>query len=108
IELARVRYLALLGRIDEAKQHLAALRERFPDEVEVLTTEGRIAFRELRAEDALQAFSRAYEKQADNIRLLDLARLGMAMGRGEEQASLVGSWLEKNPEDLWVRSQYAE
>jgi tetratricopeptide (TPR) repeat protein len=106
--LARVRYLAQLGRLNEAKEGLAPLKQRFSDHVEVLTTEGRIALIERRLEDALGIFERAFDLQPDNTRVVDLTKTGVSLGRSDKYLPVIDSWLEENPEQLGVREKFSE
>ena len=65
-----MRYLAQLGRLEEARAALEPLKAAFPDQIEVLQVEGRIALVERRAEDAIAVFRRAFELRRDNLMLI--------------------------------------
>jgi len=96
----RVEHLAGVGRLEEAKAELEVLKADFPDAVDLLQLEGRIAVVERRNEDALAAFRRVFELRPNNFTLIDLVRILFVSGNGDEGLAMLRDWLDAHPQDL--------
>lgn len=104
----QVRYLAQLGRLDEAKAKLAALKEDFPEQVELLLVEGRIALAEKRADDAMASYRKAFELRRTNFMLIELVRALFATRQVDEGLTAMRDWLAEFPNDLLMHTTLAE
>lgn len=103
-----VRYLAQLGRLDEAKAKLATLRENFPEKVDLLLLEARIALAEKRADDALASYRKAFDLRRNNFVLIELVRAHFAARQVDEGLAAMRDWLAEYPDDLLTRNSLAE
>lgn len=104
----QVRYLAQLGQLEEAEEQLAGLREDFPDDVELLLIEGRIALAEKRGDEAVAIHRKAFELRQTNFMLIELVRALFATSRVDEGLTAMQDWLVEFPEDRFMRTTLAE
>ena len=106
--VARIRYLAQLGRLAEAKDALATLKQEGGNQAELLLIEGRIALVERRFDDAAAALDRAHELQPSNTITIELARALHAADRKTDGFALLRNWLHDHPKDLRVHTFLVE
>src|SRR3546814_7761485 len=108
LRFGQVRYLAQLERLDEAKAKLTSLKADFPEQVELLLIEGRIALAEKRGDDAVASYRKAFELRRTNFTLIELVQALFATREVDEGLEAMAAWLMEYPQDLLVRTSLAE
>jgi putative PEP-CTERM system TPR-repeat lipoprotein len=106
--VGQVRYLAQLGRLEDAQARLQPLKEEFPDQVEVLLLDGRITLLSKRGDEAVSILRRAFELYRGNSTLIELSRALFATNKGDEALALLHGWLDEYPNDVLTRITLAE
>src|SRR3546814_7140413 len=89
----QVRYLAQLERLDEAKAKLTSLKADFPEQVELLLIEGRIALAEKRGDDAVASYRKAFELRRTNFTLIELVQALFVTREVDEGLAAMDAWL---------------
>jgi putative PEP-CTERM system TPR-repeat lipoprotein len=108
VRLGRALYLALLGRGDESKQDLRDLKADFPDNVEIMYVEGRVALFEKRTADALAITKRAFALQPSTKTLAEMVRALVAHGETDKAITAMDNWLSDHPQDMLIHNTVAE
>jgi cellulose synthase operon protein C len=105
--VARFRGLELSGKHEEARQFLALMQERFPDNTEVIAQAGWFASRSANSAEAVASLQKAYAAQPTASIARDLASAQFQLGQLDAGLATLRSWLEQNPADTATRTLLA-
>ncbi|PKG81594.1 PEP-CTERM system TPR-repeat protein PrsT [Colwellia sp. 75C3] len=91
------------NNVIQAKEMLAKLKNKQVSHHLLDMVTGEIALYEKKYQEAVDAFSSAYELKADQINLISLARALKLSGQANEAEKLLEKFIEKHPENEQVR-----
>lgn len=98
-QLAMVRVQAGDKHWAEAHKALSALKERHPDNTEVLALSGWLALRQGKAEDAVAAYRAVFAKAPSTDAAVTLSSAIWAAGGKDEALKVLTDWVDQNDDD---------
>ncbi|HSP01386.1 MAG TPA: tetratricopeptide repeat protein, partial [Thioalkalivibrio sp.] len=99
--------LAQQGEVSQAREQLAALKERYPGRADTLALEGWFALRDDKPAEAVSLYRQALEQRPRRPWVLELAQAQQAAGDPKAAAQTLAQWLERMPDDTQVRHALA-
>lgn len=97
LEVARIRQMYARGETGAAASLAAALRQQFPDSIDMEILSGDVALLTSNAAVALSTYQSAAAVRRDFSLVARMAAAHEALGRAEDALSLVASYLSGNP-----------
>jgi putative PEP-CTERM system TPR-repeat lipoprotein len=104
--LARLGLAQLLLRerdIEAANEHVRRLREKAPDNLDVLTLEARVAALNGDNESALRLCQSVYDAEPTTATLVALAEHEIGMGREDQGLTRIRDWIDAHGNDISAR-----
>ncbi len=105
--LSLTRLQMLQGKTEQAKRNLGTLKERAPDNPEVLFLEGAMAQGTGKPQEALDIFEQVFEQTSSTTTMLALAQQRWELGDRDGAVALKEQWVAQHPEDLSARLELA-
>lgn len=98
--LLLAQWLLASNEIEQARQAFEPLRQRHPEQIEVLLFEGELARRQGKPELAVAAYQRAYKKQPGASLARALAQAQLQQGQPRAALATLEGWNRQSPNDL--------
>lgn len=100
VRLLLVQWLIGANELEQARQAFEPLRQRHPEQIEVMILEGELARREGKPDAAVAAYRRAYQKQPSSALARALAQAQWQQGQQRAALATLEEWNHREPKDL--------